>query len=484
MSGGTPLTLCKIERSRGASWGPDDTIIFAPSPNSGLFRVSAAGGEPGPLTTLDEAKGEESHRWPQLLPGGKAVLFTSHTETAGGFDRATIEALVVETGERKVVRRGGSYARYVPSGHLVYVNQATLFAAPFDLGKMELTGSPAPVVQDVSWSIGHGGAQFSFSGDGTLAYIRGGNTVPEYPVVWVDRQGGTAPLWEERGSYANPRLSPDGKHLSLTLLRDGNWDIWVYDLERGVSTRLTFDEGGDTEQVWSPDGKYLVFSSDRDGDIDLYRKRADGSGQLERLTESPTALWATSWSPDGRFLTYSSAENGSDLGLLPLEGERKPEVFLSTPFFEHAGDFSPDGRWLAYASNESGRFEVYVRPLPSEGGKWQVSDGGGSYPVWSRDGRQLFYRTDEGLMAASVEVAGDTFRAGKPREVLEGAFRGGIAGVSFAGNTFADYEVAPNGERFVMFPASEDAGQGGPSHVTLVTHWFDELRRTFAGGKN
>ncbi|MEE9263851.1 MAG: protein kinase [Vicinamibacteria bacterium] len=484
LSGGTPMTLCKLERSRGASWGPDDTIIFAPSPGSPLFRVPAAGGEPEPLTTLNEEKGEATHRWPQVLPGGKAVLFTSHTQSAGGFDNATIEVLVLKTGERKVLRRGGSYGRYVPSGHVVYVNQSTLFAVPFDLGKLEVTGSPAPVVQEVSWDVAHGGAQFGFSDTGRLAYVGGDDTLPEYPVVWVDAQGRAAPLWQERGSYANPRLSPDGTLLSLTVLRDGNWDIWVYDLEREVSTRLTFDEASDTEQIWSPDGEYLVFSSDRDGADNLYRKRADGSGELERLTESPVAEWATGWSSDGRFITYIKSENAFDLWVIPLEGDRKPELFLSTPFVEANGAFSPDGRWLAYGSNESGRWEVYVRPFPSRGGKWQVSDGGGAYLRWSRDGRRLFFRTDEGLMAASVDTAGDTFRAGKPQLVFQGAFRGGIGGIGLAGNSFADYDVTADGRRFVMFPAPKDSGQRNHPHVTLVTHWFDDLRRTFSGSAN
>ncbi|HLE22252.1 MAG TPA: protein kinase, partial [Vicinamibacteria bacterium] len=484
LSGGTPLTLCKVERSRGASWAPDDTIIFAPSPNSALYRVPAAGGEPEPLTTLDEDAGEATHRWPQVLPGGKAVLFTSHTQSVGNFDKANIEVLNLETGERKVLRRGGSYGRYVPSGYIVYVNQATLFAVPFDLGSLEVTGSPAPVVQEVSWDMAQGGSQFSFSETGRLAYATGGNAIPEYPIVWVDRKGQGTSLWEENGSYANPRLSPDGKRLSLTVLRDGNWDIWVYDLERRVSTRLTFEEGSETEQIWSPDGEYLVFSSDREGAENLYRKRADGSGEQERLTDLPTSGWATSWSPDGRFITYWTAENGSDLWILPLEGERKPELFLGTPFRENVGAFSPDGRWLAYASNESGRGEVYVRPFPAGGGKWQVSDGGGDFPCWSRDGRELFYRTDTGLMVTSVETTGGTFRAGSPRVLYEGNFRGGMGGIGFAGNTFADYEVTSDAQRFIMFPGAENVEQEERPHVTLVTHWFEDLRRTFATGED
>jgi serine/threonine-protein kinase len=484
VTGGTPLTLCKVDRSRGASWGPDDSIVFAPNPSGPLFRVSAAGGEPQALTTLDEGKKEATHRWPQFLPGGDAILFTSHTQSSGGFDGANLEVLVLATGERHIVQRGGSYGRYLPSGHLVYVNQGALFAVPFDLGKLEVAGSPAPMVQNVSWSEAHGGVQFSFSDTGRLAYVTGENTLPLYPIVWADRDGGTNSLWTEAGSYANPRLSPDGKRLALTVLREGNWDIWVYDIERGVSTRLTFEESTDTEQVWSPDGEFLIFSSNREGSENLYRKRADGSGDIERLTDAQGSHWAGSWSADGRSVAFMATDQGFDLWVLPLEGERKPEVFLKTPFGEADPSFSPDGRWIAYDSNESARSEVYVRPYPPGGGKWQVSDGGGAFPRWSRDGRRLYYRTDEGLMVASVETSGDTFRAGKPSAALRGAFRGGIAGINLAGNTFADYDVAGNGERFVMFPSEGVAGGLSHPHVTLVTHWFDELDRTLSvGGK-
>jgi serine/threonine-protein kinase len=324
--------------------------------------------------------------------------------------------------------------------------------------------------------------QFSSSETGRLAYVTGENTLPQYPVVWADPKGGTNSLWSEAGSYANPRLSPDGKRLALTVLRDGNWDIWVYDIERAVSTRLTFEESTDTEQIWSPDGKYLIFSSNREGSENLYRKRSDGSGDIERLTESQASQWASSWSSDGKYVAFMSTEQAFDLFVLPLEANRKPEVFLKTPFSETDAAFSPDGHWIAYGSNESGRAEVYVRPFPPGGGKWQVSDGGGVFPRWSRDGHRLFYRTDEGILVASIEASGDSFRAGKPRPLLEGTFRGGLAGINLAGNSFADYDAAASGDRFVMFAAGAAAEQQRP-HVTLVTHWFDELRRTFATGQ-
>jgi dipeptidyl aminopeptidase/acylaminoacyl peptidase len=483
-TGGTAQTVCKVERSRGASWSPDGSIVLAPSPGSGLMRVSAAGGEPQPLTTLDKAKNEVTHRWPQVLPGGEAVLFTSHTKSRD-FNEAALEVVVVKTGERKRVHSGGSYGRYVPSGHLVYVNQTTLFAVPFDLKRLAVTGSPVPILQDLATSVGDGGGQFSFSGTGRLAYVTAENTVTTYPAVWVDRKGATSTLLAEPGSYANPRLSPDGRRLALTVLRDENWDIWVYDLERGVPSRLTFDDAAESEQIWSPDGRELIYASDKGGFDNLYRKRADGSGEAERLTTSDTSQWASSWSRDGHIaLTGSATGSGFDLQVMRLEGERKPEAFLSTPFREADADFSPDGRFLAYESNESGRLEVYVRPFPPGGGRWQVSDGGGAYPRWSRTGRELFYRTDTGIMSAQVEAAGDTLRVGKPSVVFQGAFRGGTTGLGVAGYTFADYDVSPDGQRFVMFPASSGPGRAEHPHVMLVTRWFEELAKQVPPGRN
>ena len=483
VSGGTPLTLCKVTRSRGASWAPDDTIIFAPTPSSGLFRVSAAGGEPQPLTTLDKAKKEVTHRWPQVLPGGKAVIFTSHTQATADFDNATIEVLTLATGQRKVLQKGGSYGRYVPSGHLVYVSKAALFAVPFDLSRLEVTGSPAPVVQDVFWNPTEGAAQLTFSSTGVLTYLRGGPEVAKYPIVVVDRKGGTSKLIEEGGAYANPRLSPDGKQLALTVLKDGNFDIWVYDLERGVPTRLTFDDAADTEQVWSPDGRYLVFSSGRDGADNLYRKRADGSGDEERLTKSDIPMWANSWSRDGRSIVFAGmGPNGNfDVSMLTLE-DKKVQPLLASNFREADPTISPDGRWLAYTSNESGRLEVYVRPFPAGAGRWQVSDTGGGFPRWAGNGRELFYRVDDGIMSASIEAVGDSIRTGKPTRLFTGAFRGGVTGISIGGNTFADYDVSADGQRFVMFP-STDAESTNRGVVTLVTEWFDELTRTFAKGR-
>jgi serine/threonine protein kinase/Tol biopolymer transport system component len=478
VSGGTPMRLCAVDRSRGGTWTPDGTIVFAPSPNTGLFRVPATGGDPQPLTTLDAAAGEATHRWPQVLPGGQAILFTTHTQITGNFDDAAIDVVRLDTGERKRVLSGGSFGRYVPSGHLVYVNRGTLFAVPFDLGRLETTGNPAPVVQNVTSNVEEGAAQFTFATTGLMAYVRGGPLIPRYPIVWVDRDGRTSRLLDEEGTYANPRLSPDGTQLSLTVLRDGNWDIWVYDLAREVSTRLTFDEGSDTEQLWSPDGRSLIYSSTREGADSLFRKSADGSGEAEQVGKFQNPMWGSSWSVDGSYVLFTTTNPSLDVGILELGQE--PKLLLSTPFSEVDAAISPDGRWIAYSSDESGRTEVYVRSFEEGGGRWQISDSGGGYARWSGDGRELFYRTDDGVMVASIESAGDGLRTSRPRQLFAGAFRGGVGGTTVGGSTFADYEVSRDGQRFVMFPVAATTEESRAGLITLVSPWFEDLKNTFA----
>jgi Tol biopolymer transport system component len=476
LSGGPPLRICGVTRSRGATWLPDDTIVFAPTFDSGLMRVKASGGEPQRLTELDAASGEIAHRWPYALPDGDHILFSSHHP---GGATPTVEVVSIATGERKVVHRGGAFPRYVPTGYLVFVNADKLFAAPFDLRTLELGSAPVPVLEGVATADMYGSALFAFSANGLLAYVARAPQSTSYPIAWVDRDGATSPLLGVAGAYASPQLSPDGRRLALTVLRDDNWDIWVHDLERGVATRLTFDPSSETEQVWSPDGRHLIFSSDREGSDSLYRKRADGSGESERLTTPEKPHWASSWSRDGRYVAYVEAADFYDIGYLDLE-TRETRTILATPYGELYPDISPDGRWLAYASNESGVYAIYVVPFPSGEGRWQVSNESGSNPRWSGDGRELFWRTDEGIVVASVDTADGSFRAGKVRKLFEGPFHGGALGVEISGLSLGDYAVSSDGQRFVMFPDSEWAARGNHTHITLVTRWFDQLARAVA----
>ena len=481
VTGGTPITLCEVSGSRGASWGPDDTIVLAPSGDTELFTVPAAGGTPEPLTKLNEERKDFSHRWPQVINDGKAVIYSVGYEGMATADDAVIEAYSFQTGEQKVLHRGGYYARYIPTGHLVFIRDGTLFGMTFDAESLEPTGSPAPLVQGITTNDGPGGAQFSFSDTGELAYVSGEVGVPTYPVVWVDNEGKSSTLWETRGSYGEPTLSPDGSKLGISVFRDGQWDVWVYDIEREVATRLTFHDGYDADQAWTPDGKYLIFTSNRDGIESIYRKRADGSGEVERLVESEQAFYPFAVSSDNRFLAGEVQTGGNiDIAILPLDGSKEPEAFLASEFDDRYPAFSPDGRWLAYASNESGRYEVYVRPFPAAGGKWQVSDGGGAWPLWSGDGKRLFYRTNSGIEEVSVEASGESLSIGMPKVAVEGAYRGGMFGISVGAYIFGDYAVAPDGQRFVMFPQDTDVAP--KTHVTMVFNWFDELERTLPAG--
>jgi Tol biopolymer transport system component len=292
-------------------------------------------------------------------------------------------------------------------------------------------------------------------------------------VVWVDREGHASPLWGERRNYSEPAISPDGGRIALSIETDGNWDVWVLDLDRQVATRLTFEAGEDVSPVWSPDGAWIAFSSQRGGTANLYRKAADGSGEAVRLTESSDQQYPGSWSADGHLLAFMQQDSGTlwDLWLLPSEEGGEPRPFLATAFIEVDPRISPDGRWVAYSSEESGRPEVYVRALASDQGKWQVSSGQGVSPAWSADGSELFFRSLDGSMqVVQVETGAPTFRAGRPQPLFTGDF------------TYASsvnyYAVAPDGQHFVMFRGEEGQARESHDQVRLVLGWLDELDRS------
>jgi serine/threonine-protein kinase len=429
------------------------------------------------LTTLDSENKEEAHYWPQIVPGGRAIF----TVLRGGrsADEGSIEAVDLETGERTVLHSGGAYGRWVPSGHLVYLRESTLFAMPFDIDTLDATGVPSPIVQGVTNHTDNGGAQYDFSQSGHLAYVSGVVGTPEFPVFGVDRKGVVSPIWDEPGTYGHPRMSPDGSRLSLSVFRDGNWDVWVFDLERDVATRLTFDEGYDGDQIWSPDGQHMVFTSDRGGKMMAYRKPADGSGEAELVAELEHDFWASSWSPDGKWIIGELQSESFGLWVVPADGEGEPFEYLSTQFIERFPDISPDGRWVAYMSNESGRPEIYVRAFPVASGKWQVSDGGGTMPTWSSDGSELFFRDRNGLMAAPVSSDGDTFNAGRPVEVSTSNFVPDRVGIVVAGSYFPDYGPMPDDSGFVVLFGDER--RISQDHITLVTNWFGVLKETLPG---
>ena len=409
-------------------------------------------------------------------------------QTSVGYDDANIDVILLETGERKTIQRGGFSARYLAdatgsngTGHLIYLHQTTLFAVPFHGGRRASTGALAPILEDVSSTMTAGG-DFAFARNGTFVYLSGKAALASWPISWVDSSGKTLPLHAPPGPYNTPRFSPDGKRLAFAMGNSKGSDIWVKDLDRDTPSRLSFLPGTNDNPVWTPDGKNIVFRSQNAAAPGLYVIRSDGSGEAKRLTEGKPPEFPNSFSPDGKRLAFSQVGNGggSDIFTMPIEADPGPgvpgvrlgkaELFLGTPFIEVHPAFSPDGRWLAYSSNESGTQEVYVRPFPGPGGRWQVSTGGGRLPLWSRDGRELLFQTlDRRVMAVTYTAKGDSFAAGKPRLWTETRLRG-------IGN-FSNYDLAPDGKRLAAFVANDASAEKPPTHLTFLLNFFDELRR-------
>jgi len=485
VQGGATVTLCDVVDDRGGSWGDDGTIVFTPDSNGvALFKVSSAGGPPQPLTTLDRQAGEETHRWPQVLPGSKAVLFTSNTH-GNNYEDADIVVYSMASGKRKTLQQGGFYARYLPSGYVVYMHEGTLFAVPFDLKRLEVTGQSAPILEGVATGPGVGGAQFSFSDTGNLVYVAGVTGFQNVSIYWMDREGKFTPLRETPANYFNPTFSPDGKRLALEIFDGKRRDIWVCDWERDTLTRLTFAGQRNSNPAWTSDGQRIVYSSQEKGGMsNLWWIRADGAGDAQRLAEWKGSQFPTSWRPDGKVLAFYQENPGTsyDVMTLPMEGDEKsgwkpgePKPFANGPFNELAPTFSPDGRWLAYHSNESGSNEVYVRPFPGPGGKWQISTGGGVAPKWSHNGRELFYRTpDDKIMAVTYTASGDSFHADKPQLWSPGQF-------TDRGATF-NFDLHPDGKRFAVLKAPSTEPAPVVNKVSFVFNFFDELRRKLPPG--
>jgi serine/threonine-protein kinase len=482
VEGGVPAVLCDVPQPFGFSWGEDNDIIFASNVNSGLSRISAAGGKVEMLTQPDQSRDEFAHRLPCWLPGGKGILLTI---THHAWDaQPSVAVLELATRKWHVLLENAADARYVASGHLAFMRQGTLLVAPFDLRGFEITGQAVPAAANIAQALNFGNAtyetaagQFSISASGSLVYATGG-ILPDRQnsLVWVDHRGKAEPIASFRAPFFAPRLSPDGQRITYGILGLERCD-WLYDLNRGTATKLT-SEGMAGAPAWSPDGRTLAFGWLKTGVRNIYLRAVHGSSPMERLTQSDYNQYAGSWSPDGQTLAFvqeGHPETGSDILLLDIR-ERRVRPYLNSRFFEGYPEFSPDGRWIAFASDESGRREVYVQAFPTGGGKCQISNEGGVEPLWARDGKQVFYRwAPEGSNGPVAQVwavdvqTGSGFSASKPRLVFEQAGFGG-------GTPIRCWDISPDSERFLMVKLEERKAQP-LTEMVLVDNWFEEVRR-------
>ena len=485
LAGGAVTTLAAIADFRGASWGPDGTIVFTgDSEHAGLWLVAESGGTAEQIAEVQQG---QYYLTPEFAPGGDAVLFTMFF---GPEQPSQVGVLSLDSGEQTVLLEG-SAPRLVPTGHLLFNREDALWAVPFDVNRLRVTGEPAPVLE----GVGRGqenAARYAVSSEGTLAYVQGSGGLVEQPrtLALVDRTGGVERLTVPPNRYVAPRLSPDGR--SLAVQTDGERSaIWVYDLAGNTAMRQLTLEGNNVRPLWTPDGDSLTFASDRDGPFSIYRQRADGSGVTEQLTtaEEGTAHWPEAWSPDGNTLAFRVTEsrggdvtgqqNERDLWTLSLEGAEEPRVLsaVPNPTVEVGASFSPDGQWIAYTSGTASTFEfdVYVEPFPTTGEKYKISQEGGLMPLWSRSDNELLYRPPTTVLGEdqqtlkSVTVSTDPSFRFTPEQPLP---IGGFISTQW----YRSFDVTPDGQRFlVVLPENEIAEVGQKFEITVVQNWFQEL---------
>jgi WD40-like Beta Propeller Repeat len=463
VSGATLQTLCDAADPRGGAWGADDWIYFAPNNLSGISKILATGGAPQPVTTLDRPKGEVSHRYPQILPGGKALLFT--VWTGPGSDERHVHAQFLQSGERHVLMDGADNGRYVSTGHLVYAHNDVLMSVRMDPNTLKVSGA-APVRLAETPRTANEAGIWAASDSGALAYISAEPGLRQRRMVWLDRKGNIEPIAAPLQRYTNVKLSPDNRYAAVQV-EAGTIGVWLFDFVRSTLTPLTHN-GSSQAMIWSADGKHIAYRGTRMGFRNIFWKAVDGTSEEERLTAGDFSQTPASASPDGKWLAYNEShpETRGDIWLLPLERERKAQPFLKTPNYEGNGQFSPDSKWIAYESDESGLVQIYVSPLAGPKTKTQISIGGGSEPLWSPNGHELFYLEGNKMMAVDI-VTQPSFRAGTPRMLFEGSFTRGP-------NATTSYDISKDSQRFL----SAQATQSEPpvTHINIVLNWFQELK--------
>ena len=468
LQGGKPTKLVDFEgnvlRGYGIFWASDGTVIY--NHGSVLWRTSAKGANPTPVTQLDVTLGERSHRFPHLLPDGRHVLFTIDYQTMDSFDDARIAVVPLDGSQKpRILIEGGTSPVYVSTGHILYARAGSLVAVPFDRERLEITGASRVAVEGIQTSPLHGDARYAVSNNGTLAFVRGGAQSSSRQLVWVDRQGRTTPLPLDPSSINRVDVSPDGELIGLDISAHRG-DLWLYDIGRGVLARLTH-EGINAMVDWHPDGERLLYrGANVAGENHLSEIQVDGSGAAALWT-SELGVRLGSWSPDGTSIAITEIRPTSRDILVLTVGEAEPKPFVETAFDEQQPRFSPDGEWIAYTSDETGRMEIYVEPYPGPGGRWQVSTDGGREASWNRDGTELFYLTPTGerMMVAEIQRT-PKLQPQKARVLFEGPF-------SLFARSGPTYSLHPDGERFLMM---KDVVPD-PAPIEITVNWIDELKR-------
>jgi serine/threonine-protein kinase len=472
VDGGTPLDLAGCLGAGGATWLEDNTLVFAPVYSDGLFQVSAEGGESERLTTPDRDAGELGHWWPDVLPGGRLVVFTAFRTPV---DRSRIGVLDLETGDVRWVVDGGFFGRYVTTGHLLYANQHHLFAVPFDAGSGMVTGPPVALVDDLRVAQTGGFGMFAVSALGDLAYVTESSGNPARELVWFDREGGVEQAVPQRLPFLSVDLSPDGRQAAVSVQGDSR-DLWTYSFDRGTLSRLTSSSGTEFDPRWSPDGRELYYVVDVPP-FTLFRIPVGSPDTGRPIWEEPTEVDVTlhDVSPDGRWMvfTQSEQETRNNIFIRPIDGSEPARPFRASRADELTPSFSPDGRWIAYSSDENGWPEIYVEPFPGPGERFQVTANGGTQPVWVRDTGEIVYRRFDDMWAVETTAVGAEIEIGTPRLLFTRSIEQGEAVDSQV------FDVSDDGTRIIAVTVP-DADQ--PRRIEYVTDWTDELERLVPAG--
>jgi serine/threonine protein kinase/Tol biopolymer transport system component len=485
LGGGTAETLAEIGGNpRGASWGDDGSIVVSPSQTSGLVRVDAQGGPPRPLTQLDEAAGEVSHRWPQVLPGGRAVLFTVAFED-GSYDEARLEAVSLATGERRRLVDPGAHGRYVPSGHLVFVRGGRLLAVPFDLERLATRpGSPEVVGEGVRYDPQNGGTHVAVSATGTLVYSPGPLTSAEHALTWVDPAGRLTRVSDTARDFREPSLSPDGRRVAVVIGKAAESDLWILDLTSGTLSQVTFGLSP-RSPTWTPDGKGVTVGARAEGGWKLLTIPLRDPGKPVTLLESTNRVYPSGWSPDGRLLVYQERRPGTGWDLFAADVGPSSTVvgtrpLAVTPFHEERATLSPDGRFVAYESDElDGIFEIYVRALAEGGAKVRASTTGARWPRFGGAGALYYwYSFKGGLQRIDYHAAGDRFVVDGVGPVWPEPSAGGTGAASrvLVTTGYGGYDVDRANRRFLMLERSAASLQPALGAPVVVLNWAEGLR--------